>query len=59
MKYKFIKFVTEVSGLRRYHFTETTIVFADTVGEAWELFSNDGIDPEKIKTIETVCEEEA
>jgi hypothetical protein len=59
MKYKFNKFITEVSGLRRYHVTETTIVLADTVGEAWELFSNDGIDPEKIKTIETVCTEES
>jgi hypothetical protein len=56
MKYKFNKFITEVSGLRRYHVTETTIVFADTVEEAWELFSNDDIDPEKSKTIETVCE---
>ena len=59
MKYKFNKFVTEVSELRRYHFTETTIVFADTVGEAWELFSSHEIDPEKISTIETVCTEES
>ena len=59
MKYKFNKFITEVSGCRRYHVTETTIVFADTVEDAWELFSNDDIDPEKIKTIETVCTEES
>jgi hypothetical protein len=59
MKYKFNKFITEVSGRRRYHVTETTIVLADTVEEAWELFGNDDIDPEKISTIETVCEEAA
>ena len=59
MKYKFNKFITEVSELRRYHVSETTIITADTLEEAWELFSNDGIDPEKIKTIETVCTEES
>jgi len=59
MKYKFNKFITEVSGRRRYHVTETTIVFADTVEQAWELFSDGEIDPEKLKTIETVCEEAA
>ena len=59
MKYKFNKFVTEVSEFRRYHVTETTIVLADTVEEAWESFSNHEIDPEKTNTIETVCEEES
>jgi hypothetical protein len=56
MKYKFNKFITEISEFRRHHVTETTIVLADTVEEAWELFSNDNIDPEKMSTIETVCE---
>ena len=56
MKYKFNKFITEVSGLRRYHVSETTVVLADTLEEAWELFSDSNIDPEKTSTIETVCE---
>ena len=60
MKYKFNKFITEVSGLRRYHVSETTVVLADTLEEAWEFFSDgDKIDPEKTSTIETVCTEES
>ena len=57
MKYKFNKFITEISEFRRYQVCETTIILADTLEQAWESFSN--IDPEKSKTIETVCEEEA
>ena len=59
MKYKFNKFITEISEFRQYQVCETTIILADTLEQAWELFSNDDIDPEKSKTIETVCEEEA
>jgi predicted metal-dependent peptidase len=57
MKYKFNKFITEISEFRQYQVCETTIILADTLEQAWELFSNDDIDPEKSKTIETVCEE--
>ena len=56
MKYKFNKFITEVSEVRRYHVCETTIITADTLEEAWELFSDGDISPEKTNTIETVCE---
>ena len=56
MKYKFNKFITEISEFRRYHVTETTIITADTLEEAWESFSDDDISPEKMSTIETVCE---
>ena len=56
MKYKFNKFITEISEFRRYHVTETTIITADTLEDAWELFSDDDISPEKMSTIETVCE---
>ena len=59
MKYKFNKFITEVSEARRYHVCETTIITADTLEEAWELFSDDDISPEKTNTIETVCEEQS
>jgi hypothetical protein len=56
MKYKFNKFITEVSEVRRYHVCETTIITADTLEEAWELFGDGDISPEKMNTIETVCE---
>ena len=59
MKYKFNKFITEISEFRRYHVTETTIITSATLEEAWELFSNDDISPEKTNTIETVCEEQS
>ena len=59
MKYKFNKFITEISEFRRYHVTETTIITADTLEDAWELFSDDDISPEKTNTIETVCEEQS